>query len=109
MNAIGRWAFIIGLVIAVIAAFVSSYATIIALVLFVLGIVVGFLNINDKDVVKFLVAIIALAMVGVGTLNALSVLAIVNEYIKGIVVNFVAFVGAAGLVVSIKAVVEASR
>jgi len=106
---IGRWAFIIGLIVAVIAAFVSGYADIILLVLFILGLVVGFLNISKENSVKFLVAIVALMAIGVGVLNALNVIELINDYLRGILGNFISFVSAVGLVVAIKAIVETSK
>jgi len=108
-EAIGKWAFIIGLVIAVLASFITSYATIVLLVLFILGLVIGFMNISDKDHIKFLVAAIALITLGVGSISALALLGIVSTYINAILGNFVAFVSAAALVVSIKSLVETSQ
>lgn len=108
-NKLGMWTFLIGLVIAVLAAFITGYAQEVAIILFILGLVVGFLNINDKDLIKFLVAVIALASVGTASLGALGVLGTVSTYISSIVVNFVSFVSAAGLVVAIKAIVEAAK
>ncbi len=106
---IGKWAFLIGLIIAVIAGFISGYTEIILIVLFVLGLVVGFLNIIEKNVVKFLVAIATLLILGVGSLSALEILGIVNTYLIAILGNFIAFVSAAALVVSIKAIIETSK
>ena len=57
---IGGWAFIIGLVLAVVIAIVGAASGSWAYwVLAVLGLIVGLLNITDKEVVKFLVAAIA--------------------------------------------------
>lgn len=106
---IGKWAFIIGLIIAVIAGFISGYPTAILLILFILGLIVGFLNISEKNNIKFLVATIALLTLGVGSINALSVLSIVSTYLNAILSNFIAFVSAAALVVSIKSVVETTK
>ena len=106
---IGKWAFIIGLVIAVIAAFITGYADITLLVLFILGLIVGFLNIEKDNVVKFLVAIATLIVMGTGVLNALNIIDMVNDYLKAILSNFIAFVSAVGLVVAIKAVLETSK
>ncbi len=111
---IGKWAFLIGLIIAVIAAFVPSttaatYGTYIALALFILGLIVGFLNITEKDLSKFLLAVIVLLVLGSASLNVLDILKIVNDYLKSILGNFIAFVSAAGLVVSIKSILEASK
>ena len=109
MEAIGKWAFIIGLILAAIAAFVQGYAAIILLILFILGLIVGFLNIHEKNVMKFLIAVITLLTLGIASINALDILDIINVYLKSILGNFIAFVSAAGLVVSIKAIVETSK
>lgn len=106
---IGKWAFIIGLIIAVIAGFITGYTEIILLILFLLGLLVGFMNIKDKDLLKFLVASIALLALGVSSISALSILAIVSTYLNAILGNFIAFVSAAALVVSIKAVLETTK
>lgn len=110
LKAMGKWAFLIGLVIAILAGFMTTWITYIPFALFALGLVVGFLNIADKDSTKFLVALIALMVLGVGGISALSIFgALVSGYLSAILGNFIAFVAAAGLVVSIKAVLEISR
>ncbi len=106
---IGKWAFIIGLVIAVIAGFITGYTEIILLVLFILGLIVGFMNIRDKDLIKFLVAAIALLALGVSSISVLAVLAVVSTYLNAILGNFISFVSAAALVVAIKAILETSK
>ncbi len=106
---IGKWAFLIGLIIAVVAGFIIGYTTPILLVLFILGLIVGFLNITDKDLVKFLVAAIALLALGVSSISALSVLDVVSVYLNNILGNFISFVSAAALVVAIKAIIETSK
>ena len=106
---IGKWAFLIGLAIAIIAGFVTGYATTVALVLFILGLVVGLLNIAEKDSTKFLVATIALLAGVTASISAVSMLGVVVSYANTIFGNFIAFVSAAALVVAIKAVFETSK
>ncbi len=106
---IGKWAFIIGLIIAVIAGFITGYTEVILLALFILGLIVGFMNIKDKDLMKFLLATVALLVLGVSSINALSMLGVVSDYLDSILGNFISFVSAAALVVSIKAVLETSK
>lgn len=106
---IGKWAFLIGMIIAVIAGFITGYATTFALALFVLGLVVGFLNISKKESTHFLIAAIALLTGGIASINALSILGISISYVSAIIGNFVAFISAAALVVAIKAIFETSK
>ncbi|MFH1503462.1 MAG: hypothetical protein ABIE36_02290 [Candidatus Diapherotrites archaeon] len=106
---IGKWAFVIGLIIALIAGFITGYATTVALVLFLLGLIVGFLNITEKESTKFLIASIALLTGGIASLTALSMLGVSVGYVTAILGNFVAFVSAAALVVAIKAIFETGK
>ena len=110
LDLIGKWAFIIGLVIAILAAFVTAVSTsTVLLILFILGLIVGFLNIDKKNTTEFLVSVIAL--LAVGSLGALAVGNLVTavSYIEAILGNFIVFVAAAALVVSIKAIIVTTQ
>jgi len=110
LDIIGKWSLIIGLVVAVLAAFITAIpATTVLLILFILGLIVGFLNIDKKNTTEFLVAVIALLFVG--SLGALAIgqLATAVTYLEAILSNFTAFVAAAALVVSIKAIIAATQ
>jgi hypothetical protein len=69
---IGVYAFLLGILIAVIVGLLQGAGVISTtqlgyvppLVLVVLGIVVGFLNISDKEIPNFLIAVIALGVAG---------------------------------------------
>jgi len=54
----GGWAFLIGLILAVVVAIISASAvpTWAVIVLGILGLVVGLMNVTDKEVMLFLVA-----------------------------------------------------
>ncbi len=95
---IGHWALIIGIGLAIIAGFAAIPALPIAL--FVLGLIVGFLNIKEKESTPFLVAVIALLLIGVAGLQ----LGQLTPLVVSILNNFIAFLAAAGLVVAIKQV-----
>ena len=74
-----------------------------------IGLIVGALNINKKNTTEFLVSVIAL--LAVGSLGALAVgqLIEVVGYLEAILGNFIVFVAAAALVVSIKAIIVTSK
>lgn len=104
---LGRWAFIIGLVISILLGFVSfSYS---ALLLVILGLIVGFLNVTEKEALKFLVAVIALLVVGVAGLQAFSVWGTLYSWVQTVLTSFTAFVGAAAVVVALKVLLETGR
>ena len=105
LQQVGKWAFIAGLVVALLAGFFAI--PMVALVLFVVGLLVGFLNISAKETEKFLLAAIALIVLGVGSVQTLSILGTtVSATLSAILANVIAFVGASALVVAVKAIVE---
>jgi|SRR3989344_3912688 len=61
-NVIGSWAFLIGLIIAVIFSFVNLTPVWIA-ILFIIGIIIGLFNIADKEVTPFLMSGVVLVIV----------------------------------------------
>jgi hypothetical protein len=121
MSKVGIWAFIIGLVLAVILALVSAFggagepAWAIA-VLGALGILVGLLNITASEVQKFLIAAIAL-IVSLGKLNdlfdKLAVTLVGTTAIWGGLGTFVSlvtvFMAPAAVVVAIQALFQLAR
>jgi len=64
LGMVGFWAFIVGLVIAFVAGIVFPQNPFIIVVLVILGLIIGFLNITAKEIMLFLVATIALIVVG---------------------------------------------
>lgn len=99
---IGKWAFIVGILIAIFSSFiVTSYTT---TLLIGLGLVVGFLNISEKEVEKFLIATIAMLVIGTTSFSALIVSGSYSGNVQVILNNFVSFVSAAAIVVALKTV-----
>ena len=99
----GRWAFIIGIIVAILAALIKQLQTgnVSAWIFVILGLVVGFLNITSKKTTEFLLATIALMLVGAAGLTIVPVL---GSYIATILKNIIAFVTPAALVVSLQSV-----
>lgn len=99
---IGKWSFIIGVLLAIAAGVITQLQTAtVAWVLVVLGLIIGLLNITEKETTTFLVATIALMAVGAAGLAAVGY---IGPYIKAILANIVAIVAPAALIVSLKAV-----
>lgn len=97
---IGSWAFILGVLISIVAGLIPAWQTpTLVWVLVILGLVVGFLNITGKETTEFLVAALALMLIGsVGAIPALGII------ILSILANIVAFVAPAALVVAMKSI-----
>lgn len=101
---LGVWAFIVGLIIAIIAAFFGMNNTWV-IVLGILGIIVGLLNITNREVMLYLLASITL-MISAGSLNAVVGKVVYFSVFLGYVIAFVA-PGAA--IVSLRALYEVAR
>lgn len=103
---IGSWAFIIGVILAVIAGILGvsvfgSFAAWLPLVFVVLGALIGLLNIGDKEVTQFLVAVIAL--LAAGGVNW-AVIPVVGVFLDAIFLNIAGLMAPAAIIVGIKAV-----
>ena len=102
----GQWAFVVGILLAVLIGFVpSDMQGMATLVLVVLGLVVGFLNISEKETTPFLVAGIALLATG-NAADKLTVIppAALGTFLAGSVKNIAAFVAPAAVLVAVKAI-----
>ena len=108
---IGSWSFIIGVILALILGLASNalapnWVGILASVLVVLGLIVGFINIAGKETKDFLLAAAVLIIAaGVGGISTtLSSVELIGPYLSGIFVQLLAFVVPATVVVSLKEV-----
>lgn len=101
---IGKWAFIIGLVIAILAGlfFQPDWAI---WVLAVLGVIVGLVNITAEDTRGFLLAAIALTL----SATALNAIPIVGTAFSLVLPFVVAFVAGATIVVALKELFQTAR
>lgn len=92
LDLIRKWTFLVGLVVAILATFVTAIeSSTIIVILFIPGLIVGFLNIDKKKTTEFLVSIIALLVVGsLGTLAVKQLVTTVG-YLQSILNNFTAF------------------
>ena len=114
---IEAWAFLIGVVLAVIIGIFNSYleakaSTLIYSVLVVLGLVVGLLNVTNKDSMSFLFASLSLVIVsglGQSTLSFISELSPVLAYLSAILAALMVMFVPATIVVALKTVFAISN
>jgi hypothetical protein len=114
LSMVGFWAFIAGLVIAVVVGILAALGIVgaavmpaIIIVLIILGLVVGFLNITAKEILLFLVATIALIVVG-GVFAPLSVFSI-GAMLDAILALVATLMAPAAVVAAIKALWAVGR
>ncbi len=103
---VGNYSFIIGVIIAIVLGIVSLGAAtpILASLLVVLGLIVGFLNVTGGETQEFLiVAIILIVVAGMGGAGAtLAGVGVIGTYLQGIFTQILAFVVPATVVVALK-------
>jgi hypothetical protein len=104
MGQLGKWAFIVGFVICVVAGVVIAEPWM-YWVLAVLGLIVGFMNITAAETQGFLLASIALM------LSATSIIAIpfIGLAVTAILANVVVFISAAVLIVAVTSLFEIAK
>ncbi len=100
----GEWAYLISIVIAVLAGLATATgwsSAWVTLLLVVLGVIVGLLNVTEKETQAFLIASIGLIVASTATF---SVIPYIGGVIQAIVENIAVFVAPAAVIVAVKAV-----
>ena len=100
MQKVGSWSFIVGFLIALVLGAIGLTTPTVVYALLVLGLVVGLLNISDKEIVPFLVATVALIVAG----SAAGSISQIPSSISNILVNITIFVVPAAVIGSVKAI-----
>lgn len=104
---VGSWAFIIGVIIALIVGLFTQGGVgnaVTTTVLIVLGLIVGFLNVTGRETTPFLLAALSLVIVAKFGGDVLAGVATVGPYLQGILNAIMTFVVPAAIIVSLKAI-----
>jgi hypothetical protein len=108
-NLLGAWAFLIGVILAVIFGFVTAQLWVVW-TLVVLGIVIGLLNIGDAEVQPFLMAGVILVIVSAFGGNVFAGLKIANiTFLTNILQNMLVLFVPATIIVALKSVFSIAR
>lgn len=97
---IGSWAFIIGVVIAVLFGLFGSLNSTVMFILVILGLLVGLLNVTEKETSSFLLASVSLVIVSAFGKNVLGAVFVLGRILDAIMVLVVP----ATVIVALKAV-----
>lgn len=117
---LGKWCFLIGVIIALIVGIGMATAAWpgegtltmdwLVLVLVILGLIVGFANITAKESTKFLIAAVALLIANTaGLANINTLIPFLGSILAGIVFYLLMLVAPAALVVAIKGFYEMAK
>jgi len=112
MDHIGYWAFVIGMIVAVLAGIAEGWgngeplasAAAVGAALVVLGIIVGWFNVVEKAFMAFMVAAVTLIVGATAAQFVLLNPIVVGFYIIGMLRYLVLFVAPAAIIVALKVV-----
>ena len=105
---VGFWLFLLGIVIALLAAFVNLNGVLVT-VLILLGLLVGFLNVTADETTPFLLAVVALVVVNTFGGNILQGVEVVGPNLQAFLNAVVVFVVPATLVVALRAIYSLAK
>ena len=102
----GQWAFVIGVVLAILFGLIpQDWEGMATLVLVILGLVVGFLNVSERESTPFLIAAAALMITGsAGTTLFLIPPQALGTFLQSAVGKIGVFVAPAAIVVALKSI-----
>ena len=105
---LGVWAFIVGIVLALIGGIIvgllGAGETAITSILIVLGLIVGFLNVTDKETKDYLLAAVSLILVTYFGGTVLGLVPVIGGYLSSVFGAIMTFVIPATIVVALKAI-----
>ena len=108
MDQVGYWAFVIGVIVAVLAGVAEGYggqplesSAAVGAAIVVLGIIVGWFNVKEKAFMSFMVSTVTLMVGATAAFTLLNSLT-VGFYITGILRYIVLFVSPAAILVALK-------
>jgi hypothetical protein len=108
MQGLGGWAFLIGIILAIVFGALSGATGIqetIAIILLIIGIVVGFLNVTDKEIKPFMYAGTILVIVSFFGGSIMGTIGFIKGILDAILYIFVP----ATIVVAIKSVFSIAK
>ncbi len=101
---IGIWSFLAGIVLAIIGSFVpgTQFSGAFTIAMAGLGVIVGLLNIEEHEIIKFLIASIVLVTSSGHLANIYKEIPILNAVLPQFFTYLVVFVGASAAIVALK-------
>jgi len=105
MGSVGSWAFLIGVVLAVILGLIGALSATMTWVLVVLGLIVGLLNVTEDEVGSFLMAGAVLVLVSALGQTVMQGVPMLNRVLQALLILFVP----ATVIVAIKHVFSLAR
>ena len=104
-NMLGSWAFLIGVILALVIALFGTLTSTMVVILAILGLIVGFLNVNDEEVQPFLMSGVVLIIASAFGQQFVSRVPLIGNIFEALLVVFVP----ATIIVALKNVFSMAR
>jgi hypothetical protein len=104
-NMLGGWSFLIGVILAVVFGFLGPLSQTLVYVLFVLGVIIGLLNISDEESTPFMMAGVVLVIVGTLGQSVVSSVSLFDRILSALTLLFIP----ATIIVALKSVFEMAK
>lgn len=113
-TSIGAYVFIAGILLAIVSGIIMSFLdptaiTIITSLLIVLGMIVGFLNVTEKEIKDYLLTAVCLVIVTALGGALIQNLLYIGPYLAAILHSIMVFTIPAAIVVALKAIVSMAK
>lgn len=102
---VGGWAFLIGVVLALIVGLMNLNTPTMLTALVVIGIIVGLLNVADKEVMPFLLSGLVLVLISDAGITAMAKIPFVNSIFNALLAIFIP----ATVIVAVKNVMSLAK
>ena len=109
---VGAWAFIVGMILAFLGGIIISLgvdAAIIIGILVICGLIVGFINVSERETKDYLLAAVSLVVVTALGGTYLSTVPLIGEYLEAVMRALMAFVVPATIIVALKAIYNMAK
>jgi hypothetical protein len=99
---IGSWAFIAGVIIAVLASLVTIDATLVTGALVLIGLIVGLINVTEKETRDFLLAAVSVVIVSYFSGTGFAAVPVIGTILQKVTMGIMTFVTPAVIIVALK-------
>ena len=107
MEKLGKYAFVVGVVVAIIGGFIVAAWVVTALT--ILGIIVGLLNVRAKEVKDFMLGSVALVVISSLGANGVAEIPEIGPIVSRMYISLLFFICPAAIIVALKAIYEIGK
>ncbi|MCD6227179.1 hypothetical protein J7J90_01675 [Candidatus Micrarchaeota archaeon] len=109
LEQIGSWVFIAGIIISILIGIMAPTSNLWMAILIALGLIVGIVNVTDKEVDGFILASVGLIVGAAALINLTALLSFLGGWFEGILNMFISFVSGAIFFPALRRIYDIAR